>query len=160
MRNILLTFFLLILIDKVEARQVYSYSYLLDKYDDLVVLDISRKVVSELPYGYEMEVCGQDSNIHCFKTEDIWFAVPKEPIKKGLSWVHDNVAYQVVSESKEIFGLKDVFLIQAHYTDVEVKTVISRYLYSNSKGLLLINVTLGNEKPISLILSSDFGFPK
>lgn len=156
------TFFLLLIISIQTAysKQIYSYSYLLDKHNDLVVLDIDRKVVSELPYGYDMEVCGQESKFHCFKTEKIWFAVPKAPVLEGQSWVKDNIEYRVVSERKEILGSDDVFLIEAEYTDVGVKTVISSYLYSNSRGLLFINVTLGSEKPVYLILSDDIGFPK
>lgn len=160
MRKILLSIFFLLLIGEAYCKQVYSYSYLLDKYDDLVVLDIDRKQVSELPYGNDMEVCEPDSSIHCFKTPKIWFAVPEDPVISGQSWAQDDIEYRVISESKEILGLDDVFLIEAQYTDVEVKTVISSYLYSNSRGLLFINVTLGNEKPISLILSDDIGFPK
>ncbi|MCW8858029.1 MAG: hypothetical protein OQJ95_11745 [Kangiella sp.] len=160
MKRFLFIVFLIFPVQIAYSKQVYSYSYLLDKYDDLVVLDIDRKQVSELPYGNDMEVCEPDSSVHCFKTPKIWFAVPKEPIMSGQSWVQDDIEYRVVSESKEILGFDDVFLIEAQYTDVEVKTVISSYLYSNSRGLLFINVTLGNQKPISLILSDDIGFPK
>ena len=160
MMHTTLFLFLMIFIQTAYSKQVYSYSYLLDRHNDLVVLDIDRKVVSELPYGTDMEVCEPDSNVHCFKTPKVWFAVPKEPIMLGQSWVQGDIEYRVVSESKEVLGLDDVFLIEAQYTDVEVKTVISSYLYSNSRGLLFINVTLGNEKPISLILSNDIGFPK
>jgi len=160
MKNILLTVLLILLINKLEARQVYTYSHLLDKYDDLVVLDIDRKEVSELPYGYDMEVCTKDSNMHCFKTKDIWFAVPDKSVTKGQTWVHDDIEYQVVSDRKKILGMEDVYLIEAQYIDVQVKTVISSYLYSNNRGLILINITLGSEKANSLILNNELGFPK
>lgn len=160
MKHTTLFLLLMIFMHTANSKQVYSYSHLFDKHNNLVVFDIDRKVVSELPYGSDMEVCEPDSNVHCFKTPKVWFAVPNDPIITGQSWGQDNIEYRVVSERKEILGSDDVFLIEAEYKDVGVKTVISSYLYSNSRGLLFINVTLGNEKPVSLILSDDIGFPK
>ena len=164
MKSQLLCAFLIALFPAMSHGKTYNYSfYAADLGDsvlaDTVTLDVNR---NELVVGHtrqRLSICPISSNMYCFESKALEFAIPKKGVAQLASWQFNGREYMV----------RETATLQLAGRKVEVLVVTTtrgtredRFFYSERRGLLGISTIERDPKRAVrafYLLQERLGFP-
>jgi len=104
--------------------------------------------------GGEAEFCDKNADLHCFKTDQIQFAIPKKLLEIGAEWQFDGISYKLSRKiRRSLLGRRHLI----YFVDAKFEKYQMRFLFSQESGLIAIT-TIDPTPGLFLLLDGACGF--